>query len=327
MLWGLLVVLATAYAVVTFGCALAVLLSRPKIPHRPSFFEIHNRAIRMRDVVLPVIAAAILGFFVSLAASFAHEGFSSPLADRYELSGTTYVYLTIMGTLLSLLGLVLTVEKVRGDAISAARHPASINRAAEVLLLGKEIEGLESRDLERNLTHWQARAAKSATRIILWRGESPNMNRLLQSSRRDLRGRRLPEGFTTQLFIASIRDYPTRGILAICGFVVSFLAGVLAASLSVVSGWDGGGLVIGIGLPLAVVLLQLVSACLYLRFNARFVARCWRIDEIELLSARRRIKRLMRPKLVADSGPPRRVSSFMKLLKCRRPGCRCPAVT
>lgn len=62
MLWGLLVVLATVYAVVIFGCALAVLLSRPKIPQRPSFFEMHNRAIRMRDVVLPAVAAAILGF-------------------------------------------------------------------------------------------------------------------------------------------------------------------------------------------------------------------------------------------------------------------------
>lgn len=327
MLWGLLVMLATVYAVVIFGCALAVLLSRPKIPQRPSFFEMHNRAIRMRDVVLPAVAAAILGFFVSLAASFAHEGFSSPLADRYELSNATYVYLAIMGALLSLLGLVITVEKVRGDAISTARHPASINRAAEVLLLGKEIEGLEPRDLERNLAHWQARAARSATRIILWRGESPNMNRLLQSSRRDLKGRRLPKGFATQLFIASIRDYPARGTLAIGGFVVSFLAGVLAASLSIASGWGKGGMVIGAGFPLSVVLLQLVSACLYLRFNARFVARCWRIDEIELLSARRRIKRLMRPRHVVDNGPPRCVSLFMKLLKCRRPGCRCPAVT
>ncbi|WP_193119437.1 hypothetical protein, partial [Brachybacterium tyrofermentans] len=289
MLWGLLVFICVSYAVVLSIYALTVILDRPKIPRRDTFFEIRNRAITMRDVVLPAVAAALLGFFVSLAASFVHEGFYSPFADRYRLSGASYMYSATVCALILLLGLVLAIGKVRGDAKGVTRHPASINRAAAVLLRGQEIEGLEPRDLERNLSAWQARAGKSAARVFLWRGESPNMNKLLQCSRSDLKRNTLPKGFPVRLLTASVRDFRLRGILATCGFSASLFSGVLAIIVALASEWGSGALAVGVGIPLVFVVLQVVSGYLYVRYNARFVVRNGGVKAWKQHGVRRRV--------------------------------------
>ncbi len=265
-----------------------VAFSRPKVPNRVTFFEMQSRAMRMRDVALPAIAAALLGFFVSLAASYVHSGFAAPIATMLDLSGATYVYLLSVGVVVSLAGLLALMDRMRSDARSLARSPASINRAAELLLRGSGVEGLDADDLRRNLERWQARAGREAMRTVLWRKDSPHVNAVLQEVRRGRRRPRRPKRAGRRLLLASFADQRLRGVLVAVGFVAPFVAGIVALFMALAAADPNAGAGWRIVLPV----LQLLGVLLFVRFNARFVILCWRIEEIELRAAKRRIARL-----------------------------------
>lgn len=265
-----------------------VALSRPKVPNRVTFFEMQSRAVRMRDVALPAIAAALLGFFVSLAASYVHSGFAAPIVTMLGLSGTAYVYLLFVGVVVSLAGLLALMDKMRSDARSLARSPASINRAAELLLRGSGVEGLDADDLRRNLERWQARAGREAMRTVLWRKESPHVNAVLQEVRRGRRRPRRPKRAGRRLLLASFADQRLRGVLVAVGFVAPFAAGIVAFGVALAAPDANAGAGWRIVLPV----LQMLGGLLFVWFNARFVILCWRIEEIELRAAKRRIARL-----------------------------------
>lgn len=276
------------HAAVLWPNVAIVAFSRPKIPNRISFFEMQSRAVRMRDVALPAIAAAVLGFFVSLAASYVHSGFTAPIATILDIPGPTYVYLMFVGVAISLVGFLALMDRMRSDAVSLAGHPASINRAAELLLRGKEVEGLEADDLCRNLDRWQRKAGREAMRIVVWRRDSPHVNSLLQEVRRGRRRPRRPRRAGGRLLFASFADQHLRGVLVFLGFAVPFAASIAALVIALAAPGSNAGESWRIVFPV----LQVLGVLLFLRFNARFVILCWRIDEIELRAAKRRIARL-----------------------------------
>ena len=292
MYWELLMTVTATHVIILWGFCAVVRFTRPRVPNRVSFFEMQARAVRVRDVVLPAIAAAILGFFVSLAASFVHGGFSAPVATVLHLQGSTYIYAVFVGVMVSLLGFLLLMDRIRSDARSLVRHPASINRAAVLLQRGKDVEGLEAYDLRKSLDQWQARAGREAMRIYLWRKDSPHANALLQELRRASSRPQRPRGLSVRLLRASVADQRLRGVLMILGFVVPFCASAVAACVAIVDP-EGNAAGWRIAAPLVCAVLQLVGGAVFLRLNATYVIRCWRIDEIELRAAKRRITRLL----------------------------------
>jgi hypothetical protein len=289
-LWvDLLTVVCIVHVVILWMNLGFVALSRPKVPNRVTFFEMQSRAVRLRDVALPAIAAAVLGFFVSLAASYVHSGFAAPIVTMLGLSGTAYVYLLFVGVVVSLAGLLALMDRMRSDARSLARSPASINRAAELLLRGSGVEGLDADDLRRNLERWQARAGREAMRTVLWRKDSPHVNVVLQEVRRGRRRPRRPRRAGRRLLLASFADQRLRGVLVTLGFAVPFAAGIVAVGMILaVPGSSAGE-----GWRFVFPILQVLGGLLFVRFNARFVILCWRIEEIELRAAKRRIARLV----------------------------------
>lgn len=266
--------------------------SRQKIPSRVSFFEMQARAVRMRDVALPALAAALLGFFVSLASSFVHSGFSAPIATMLNLAGSSYVYLVFVGVVVSFVGLLALMDMMRSDARSLARHPASINRAAVLLLRGRDVDGLEVDDLHRNLESWQARAGREALRTVFGRKDSPRVNSLLQEIRKGERRPNIPSQVGIRLLRAAFADLRLRGALVALGFAVPLAASFAALIMAFASENPMADEAWRLVLPLVCLALQILGGLLFLRLNARFVIRCWRINEIELRAAKRRIARL-----------------------------------
>ena len=218
-----------------------------RAPSRVSFFEMQARAVRMKDVVIPAMAAAALGFFVSLAASFVDGGFSAPIATVLDIAGSTYLYLVFVGVIVSMAGFLVLMDWMRSDVRGLVRHPSSINRAAELLLRGKEVQGLEVHDLRRSLDLWQAKAGREAMRVVIWRNDSPHVNALLQEVRKAERRPCRPRHVSVRLLWASFADQRIRGVLLALGFfgpcVMSIAATCVALSKSgraaeEASGWQ-----------------------------------------------------------------------------------------
>lgn len=295
-LWMASVALGFVYIIVVGILALAVRISRPKPPPRVGFQEIQGRAVRMRDVIAPAAAAAVLGFFVSLAASFVHANFSSPLAERLEVNSVTYLYLLGAGVLLAFFALILLVEKTRGAARDVTQHPATINRAAEAMLRGVKIEDLESVDLSRNLARWRDGRGKSALRLVFGRESSPNLNELFKHYGSAIRSGKLPRAFALRLYSASLKDFPTRGVLLFLVFGVPFWFTSVAPVVALTLGESGAALAAYVCIPVAFLFAQAGVTYAYLRANARFTARWYRIDAIELPAAEKRINLLVQAK-------------------------------
>lgn len=290
--WDLLVTVSGTHVVILWILVTVVGFSKVKIPSRVSFFEMQARAVRIRDVSLPAVAAAILGFFVSLAASYVHSGFSAPIASMLGLAGISYPYIVFSGATVSFAVFLILMDRMPSDAKSLARHPASINRAADLLLRGKEVDGLEVDDLQRNLDQWQARAGREALRSVIGRKDSPHVNALLQEVRKGERRPRRPRRAGRRLLHASFADQRLRGVLVSLGFAVPFMASIVSlytalafADLNAGEGWR-------IVVPLVLLAFQVLGGLLFLSLNARFVILCWRLNEIELRAAKRRIARL-----------------------------------
>lgn len=291
MWWELAVVLSIAYSAVLTGIAIVVVTTRPKCPHRVSFTEIQERAVRTRDVILPAAAAVVLGFFVSLAAGFVHDDFRSPLAERLHWEAAQYLYLLVMGGLLSFALFGMLLIKIGSAARDVAHHPSSINRAAELLNRGKEVDDLDALDLERNLVEWKVRRGHSAARVMIGLSPSTRINRLLLNHEWALRTERLPRWFSVKLFAAKTADYWWSGatlLVALCGTGLF----VIVTGLIIVSDQGPSGGVRGV-VALLCVCGEVAATLVFLRMDALHVARTYRIDRIELAAAERRISRLL----------------------------------
>lgn len=291
-LWTASVALALVYVILVGIFALAVRLSRPKPPPRVGFHEIQGRAVRMRDVIAPAAAAVVLGFFVSLAASFVHANFKSPLVERLNLDSVTYLYLLGAGVLIAFLALVVLVEKTRGAARDVTQHPATINRAAEAMLRGVKIEDLEPIDLSRNLHRWRGGRGKSALRMTFGRKSSSHLNELFRHYGSTIRSGKLPRTFAFRLYSASLKDFPIRGVILLLIFGIPFWFTSVAPVVALTLGARGANLAAYVCIPVVFLFAQAGVTYAYLRANARYTARWYRIDAIELSSAKRRIDRL-----------------------------------
>lgn len=292
MWWELGVVLSGAYIVSIIGMAVVILVSRPKVPPTLRFSEIHERALETRNVLLPAAAAAVLGLFVSMIASFVHGDFSSPLAVNLEMNAAEYLLLLGMGAVLSFAVLALLLEKMSVAARHVTRHPASINRAAGVLLHGKEIDDLDAVDLHDNLEAWKRQRGKSAARVMLGRGASPRLNALLREHDQMIRGEKLTWRFTVQLLAAKTSDFWWTGVVLL-GALISTSVFIVVTSLTETGSsdlsldWQGR-----LTVSLACVVAQVLVTLLYLHADAKHVVRVYRIDRIELGAAEKRIDSL-----------------------------------
>src|SRR5690606_140967 len=292
-------VLSVAYIAMVAGLAFVMLWTRPKAPSRKTYSELRESAVRTRDVLLPAAAAAVLGIFVSLTASFVHENFSAPIADRFELSAMSYLCFLALGGLVSFALLAVLLEKLGASARDLARHPASINRAATLLGRGRMIEDLEAWDLERSLARWKKQKGKSAARIVVGATASPHLNELLDAHAEVLKSEVLPRGFSWSLFVAKVKHFWWIGFLlpVACGatllsVVFAWVADVVEHGASSLASWTSVAV-------LAFLVLVPLSTILYLFADAKYTIRMFRIDRIELRAAERRIEDLM----MADREP------------------------
>ena len=304
MWWELAIVLSSAYVVTLVAIAVVIHSTRPKVPPRLRFTEIHERALETRNVLLPAAAAAVLGFFVSLIASFVHDDFASAVATRLKMGVFDYLLLLFLGAVLSFAVLAFLLEKMSVAARDVTRHPASINRAAGVLLLGKEIDDLDAADLKANLDAWKQQRGKSAARVMVGRGASPRLNALLHDHDRTLRSEKLSSSFSFRLFIAKAADFWWTGALPVGALVltsvfivVTSLAGAYGSDLQL--DWKGR-----LAVSLLCVIVQVLATWLYLRADAKHLVRVYRIDRIELGAAERRIATLQNEETATDA--PRR---------------------
>lgn len=290
--WEGAAALAITYIITTAIVAAGLTLSTPKSPKRLSYSQLRGRAVQTRDVLLPAGAAAVLSFFVSMIASFVHEDFSSPLALRFGLDASSYLYLAFVGAVLSFVALALMLEKIGIAGRDVTRHPASINRAAELLGRGREIDDLDATDLERNLANWKLQQGKSAARVILGGDSSPRLNTLLWEHEKTHLKEKLPRWFWVRFFVAKTADFWWTGAILLGALVTTsgllVVTNLVELSPSEIQP-DGRGRAV---LSLCCVLLQILVTLWLLRADAKRVVRAYRIDRIELAAAERRVAAL-----------------------------------
>ena len=278
---------------VTF-IAIMVAGSSPLVPVRIDFHEIQGRALRVRDIGLPSAAAVVLGFFVSLAASLVHSNFEAPIAVGLGLNPVAYLGFLFFGASLSFSILMFFLERVRTGARDLARHPSSINRAADAMLRGARLDNLEPRELQRNLTRWERGRGASAMRSTPGARSSPLINAVFAEYAPKFRIDHLPRGFTRQLTKAYLGDFPRAGyfVLAVAG--VAAAAAVTGLALGTVLAIRGDVPAWMPAVPVALLIGQGGASAWCLRAEARLAIRRYRIDSIELQAAHRRLARLLR---------------------------------
>lgn len=294
MLWKSAFVLSVGYIVTIVSIAVVILASRPKAPPTRRFAEIHESAVEVREILLPTAAAAALGFFVSLAASVVHENFSPKHITKLEVGTLNYLLVTLWCALLAFVILAILLEKVRVTARDVARHPASINRAAGLLIHGKEIDDLDAEDLRGNLEAWKRLRGKSAARVMLGRGASPRLNMLFQGHEMALRKENLPPRFSLKLFTAKFADFWWTGVILLVPLVLISSFTVFASLFSA----EGWGFQFKIDetllISLLLVIVQIFATFLFLWADAKHAVRVYRIDRIELRAAEKRVATLQR---------------------------------
>lgn len=317
MVWEFAIVLSVAYTVTIASLGVILWLTRPKTPPTRRFSEIHESAVEVREILLPTAAAAVLGFFVSLAASTVYDNFSPKHDLTLDVGTLNYLLISLVGALLAFAVLAILLEKVRVTARDVTRHPASINRAAGLLLQGKEVADLDAATLKGNLEAWKRQRGKSAAGVMLGRGASPRLNALLQAHDRVLRTEKLPRWFTFRLFVAKAGDFWWTGVVLL---VPLLLTSVLVVVASLVDG-NGPGRELEapgrLAISLLCVFVQLLAVLLYLRWDARHFIRVYRIDRIELNAAEKRVAALKRKS--DEAVAPRRGLARRLLDALRRP--------
>lgn len=315
MMWEFAIVLSVAYTVTIASLGVILWVTRPKTPPTRRFSEIHESAVEVREILLPTAAAAVLGFFVSLAASAVYENFSPKHDVALDVGALNYLLLSLVGALLAFAVLAILLEKVRVTARDVTRHPASINRAAGLLIHGKEIDDLDAATLGGNLEAWKRQRGKSAAGVTLGRSASPRLNALLRAHDRMLRTEKLPRWFAIRLFAAKAGDFWWTGVVLLVPLVLT--SGLVVATSLL--GGSGPERELEtqerLMISLLCVVAQLLAVLLYLRWDAKHFIRVYRIDRIELYAAEKRVAALKRrPDLtsVPQRGLARRLFDALK---------------